>query len=399
MNKRYNVQTQESRMSRSILFILFFLAVFLQAGAYGLTFMLPKLFASFGANEKSVGYMLAITTIATLITVYFSGHLSDRFGRVVTLGIACFSIALALFLYGWSKSVGISLALASVLLGSGWGLTYSLAPVTLTRLINPDERVQYFALLSVFVMAGFGLLPVMSAQILAAGFLVADAFYITATLCAISGLIFFFLIKPIRAHGFISGIEPRSSLTLSSIRIIMKSRALIPVIMVCLGASVFAGMSNFQTVFAEDRGLDYAIYFLAYTVTVIVFRVVLSRFKGGKSPYRTIAVLQYIMFGSVVLFMVMGGNQMLYIVVAVLFGIGYGVSYPILVAMAANDAKTDLVPQTLQLFALSYFIGVFGFPLIAGWLIVEVGTTPLLIVVAVLAVVEATMAARRAVLQ
>ena len=127
------------------------------------------------------------------------------------------------------------------------------------------------------------------------------------------------------------------------------------------------------------------------------FRVVLSRFKGGKSPYRTIAVLQYIMFGSVVLFMVIGGNQMLYITVAVLFGIGYGVSYPILVAMAANDADTDLVPQTLQLFALTYFIGVFGFPLIAGWLIVEVGTTPLLILVALLAVIEATMAARRAV--
>ncbi len=384
-------------MSRSIVFILFFLAVFLQAGAYGLTFMLPKLFAGFGANEKDVGNMLAITTIATLITVYFSGHLSDRFGRVATLGIACFSIAMALFLYGWSKSVGINLILASIFLGSGWGLTYSLAPVTLTRLINADERVQYFALLSVFVMAGFGLSPVMAAQMLAAGFSVADAFYITAALCAVSGLLFFALIKPIRTHALISGAEPRSSLTLSSIGLILKSRALIPVIMVCLGASVFAGMSNFQTVFAENRGLDYAAYFLAYTVTVIIFRVVLSRFKGGKSPYRTIAVLQYIMFGSVVLFMVIGGNQMLYITVAVLFGIGYGVSYPILVAMAANDADTDLVPQTLQLFALTYFIGVFGFPLIAGWLIVEVGTTPLLILVALLAVIEATMAARRAV--
>lgn len=383
-------------MSRSIVFILFFLAVFLQAGAYGLTFMLPKLFVGFGANEKDVGNMLAITTIATLITVYFSGHLSDRFGRVATLGIACFLIALALFLYGRSNSVGTSLILASVFLGSGWGLTYSLAPVTLTRLINVDERVQYFALLSVFVMAGFGLSPVMSAQMLAMGFSVADAFYITAALCGVSGLLFITLIKPIRAHALVSGVEPRSSLTLSSIRLILKSRALTPVIMVCLGASVFAGMTNFQTVFAESRGLDYAAYFLAYTVTVIIFRVVLSRFKGGKSPYRTIAVLQYIMFGSVVLFMVIGGNQMLYITVAILFGIGYGVSYPILVAMAANDAEADLVPQTLQLFALTYFIGVFGFPLIAGWLIVEVGTTPLLIVVAVLAVIEATMAARRA---
>ena len=385
----------ESRMSRFIVFTLFFLAVFLQAGAYGLTFMLPKLFAGFGANEKDVGLMLMITTVATLITVYFSGHLSDWFGRVATLGIACFSIALALFLFGWSQSVGISLALASIFLGSGWGLTYSLAPVAMSRLVGVDERVRYFALLSVFVMAGFGLSPVMSAQMLAGGFTIADAFYITAGLCAVSGFLFFVLITPIRTHSLISGLEPRSSLTISSIVLVLKSRALVPVIMVCLGASVFAGMTNFQTVFAEARGLDYAAYFLAYTVTVIVFRVILSRFKGGNSPYKTIAVLQYIMCGSVILFMGIGGNQTLYVVVAVLFGIGYGVSYPILVAMAANDAGEDLVPQTLQLFALTYFIGVFGFPLIAGWMIVELGTTALLSVVAVLAFIEATMAARR----
>ena len=163
-------------MSRFIVFTLFFLAVFLQAGAYGLTFMLPKLFAGFGANEKDVGFMLMITTAATLVTVYFSGHLSDKFGRVATLGIACFSIALALFLYGRSQSVGISLTLASVFLGSGWGLTYSLAPVAMSKLVGVDERVRYFALLSVFVMAGFGLSPVMSAQMLAGGFSLADAF-------------------------------------------------------------------------------------------------------------------------------------------------------------------------------------------------------------------------------
>jgi len=382
-------------MSRFIVFTLFFTAVFLQAGAYGLTFMLPKLFADFEANEKDVGFMLMITTFATLVTVYFSGHLSDRFGRVATLGIACFSIALALFLFGWSQSVGISLTLASVFLGSGWGLTYSLAPVTMSRLVGVDERVRYFALLSVFVMAGFGLSPVMSAQMLAGGFSVADAFYTTAGLCAVSGFLFFILIIPIRAHSLIFGLEPRSRLTISSIILVLKSRALIPVIMVCLGASVFAGMTNFQTVFAEARGLDYASYFLAYTVTVIVFRVILSRFKGGKSPYKIIAALQYIMCGSVILFMGIGSNQTLYVVVAVLFGIGYGVSYPILVAMAANDADEDLVPQTLQLFALTYFIGVFGFPVIAGWMIVELGTTALLSVVAVLAFVEATMAARR----
>jgi hypothetical protein len=54
------------------------------------------------------------------------------------------------------------------------------------------------------------------------------------------------------------------------------------------------------------------------------------------------------------------------------------------------------MPQTLQLFALTYFVGIFGFPLIAGWLIVETGPMPLLVLVGALAGIEATMAARRA---
>ena len=71
-------------------------------------------------------------------------------------------------------------------------------------------------------------------------------------------------------------------------------------------------------------------------------------------------------------------------------------SYPILVAMAAKDADKDLVAQTLQLFALSYFAGIFGFPLIAGWMIVEIGSTVLLTLIALLAAIEASLALRRA---
>lgn len=60
--------------------------------------------------------------------------------------------------------------------------------------------------------------------------------------------------------------------------------------------------------------------------------------------------------------------------------------------MAANDADERLVPQTLQLFALTYFIGIFGFPYVAGWLIVDFSIPVLLVVVALLAAAEATMA-------
>ncbi len=382
-------------MNRLTMFALFYTASFLQAGAYGLTFMLPRLFETFGANEKVVGVTLFVTTIATLITVYYAGHLSDRFGRLRTLGVACLSIAAALTAYGLAEGVGALLIFASIAIGFGWGLTYALSPIVLTRLVTTAERVRYFAILSVALMAGFGLSPVMASMMEKAGMTVNTAFFVTAALCALAGAIFFALIKPVRAHSEGSGPELRSSLSLAGVAAIMRSRARLPVIMVCLGASVFAGMNNFQTVFADERGLDYADYFLIYTVTVVLFRVVLARFKGGRNPYMTIAALQYVMFGSVVLFMGIGGNVQMYLVVAFLFGIGYGVSYPILAAMAANDADQDLLPQTLQFFALSYFIGIFGFPLVAGWMIVELGNLALLILVAALAGIEATMAALR----
>ncbi|RBW52566.1 MFS transporter [Ruegeria sp. A3M17] len=384
-------------MSRPILFTIFYIAVFLQAGVYGLTFMLPRLFEGFGANEKVVGVMLFITTIITLIAVYFAGHLSDKIGRMRTLSLAGLMIAASLASFGAATGVGFLLVFASAALGAGWGLTYALPPIVLTRLIDPSERVRFFAMLTIAVMAGFGLSPVMASMMENAGLTVNDAFFVTAGLCLVSAGLFFALTGPVRRHSEAKGPEARSSLTLSSVVAILRSPARLPVIMVCLGAAVFAGMNNFQTVFADERGLDYADFFLAYTITVILFRVLLARFKGGTNPYMTIALLQYVMLGSVVLFLLSGGNLSLYLLTAILFGIGYGVSYPILAAMAANDADPDILPQTLQVFALTYFIGIFGFPLVAGWMIVEMGSAALLILAAAMAGVEATMALVRAI--
>ena len=383
-------------MSKNATFVFYFLAVFLQAGAYGLTFLLPDLFAGFGADEQDVGQMLGITTIATISIVYYSGHLADMFGRLRTLSIACVSIALSLALFGASNGNTPLLIIASILLGFGWGLTYALGPVVLTRLITPDQGVRFFTMLSIFVMAGFGLSPVMASALQKFGFSVADAFYLTSGLCLISAVLFWLLNTPVQTYALSKSPEAPSRLSLANVITIFKSPAWLPVTMVALGAAVFAGMSNFQTTYASERGLDYATYFFVYTLTVVVLRALLAAFKGGSNPYMTIAKLQYIMAASVILFIVMGGSIPLYVLVAILFGIGYGASYPILVAMAAADADRSLVPQTLQLFALTYFIGLFGFPLLAGTMLTKWGSFSVLATTATLAIIEATLALRRA---
>lgn len=379
-------------MSRGVMFGVYLLAVCLQAGAYGLTFMLPRLFAHIGGDEKAVGASLVIATISTLVAVYYAGHLSDWIGRVGTLALACLIIAAALVLYGGASAVGLRTDAASALLGVGWGITYALAPVLLTCLVRSEERVRYFALHSVVLMAGFGLSPVVADAMETAGATLEDAFYLIAAACVLSAVLFLSLIPAVARFTITQSQNTSARLSLRTIAEILRTRAVLPVIMVCLGASVFAGMNNFQTVFADLRGLDYTDFFLVYTVTVVICRIALARFTGGARPYVTIAMLQYVMAASVAVFCVSGGNQTAYILVAVLFGVGYGASYPILAAMAAGDARSDLVSQTLQLFALSYFIGIFGFPLVAGWIIVDLGAGVLLVVLSVVAMVEATMA-------
>lgn len=167
--------------------MVFYLAVFLQAGAYGLTFMLPRLFEGLGANEKVVGTMLMFTAISTLCSVYYCGHLSDVFGKVKMLAIGCLAIALTLTFYGNATAVGGLMLAASLLLGFGWDTTYALCPIVLTELVADEFRVRFFTLLSVAVMAGFGLSLVLAAFLEVAGQTVVAAFMLTSALCFFCG--------------------------------------------------------------------------------------------------------------------------------------------------------------------------------------------------------------------
>ena len=60
--------------------------------------------------------------------------------------------------------------------------------------------------------------------------------------------------------------------------------------------------------------------------------------------------------------------------------------------MAANDARPELIATTLQLFGLSYFVGIFGFPFLAGELISRAGISALLICAAMLSATECFLA-------
>ncbi len=382
-------------MSRRTLFIAYYLAIFIQAGTYGLTFLLPPLFLSIGGNETDVGTVLGITAITTILTILALGHVTARIGRMQTIAVSSGLITLALFMFADADQIGPGIYIAGGILGVGWGLYYVLTPVVLTQLVTKDDRVRAFTLLSVFVMAGFGLTPVLGGTLVKAGIGINTTFILMGFSCLLSGAIFIVLKKAVADHSMSPEVAVNAALSLAITLRVLSTRALRPIVMVWLGASVFAAVTNFQTVYAGMNGLDYSVYFFAYTITVVICRIALAEFIGGRSPYGVIAALQAVMTASILLLIFLGDSNMLYILAAVLFGIGYGVSYPIVKAMGANDAEPEIMSQTLQIFGVAYFIGVFGFPFVAGWIITTSGITVLLGVAVAMSALETFLAFQR----
>lgn len=381
-------------MSKKNVLILLFIATFFQSGAYGLTFLFPPLFETFGANEKDVGSVLLTAAMATIIVIIFSGHITSIIGRVQTLSLSSLSITVSLFIFGKASSFGIDLFFGGIFLGIGWGLFYALMPVVMSQLVDGQDRIKYFSLQAAFMMAGFGLSPVFGNFLVENDISIHQAFITNSFACIFSAICFYVLIKPIKQYS--NNIATANArLNILTFTRIVRSRAIFPIIMVCIGACVFSGMTNFQTVFAESNGLDYSHYFLSYTFTVIVLRFAFAGFGGGTYPYLIISLLLSVMAASAILFYFLGNNSLLYIISASMFGIGYGVSYPIIAAMAANEADHELVAQSMQILSLFYFVGIFGFPFIAGWMIVTIGIKALLILVALMAGTEAVIGLNR----
>jgi hypothetical protein len=97
-------------------------------------------------------------------------------------------------------------------------------------------------------------------------------------------------------------------------------------------------------------------------------------------------------------FLRVGHDSLIYGASSCLLGVTYGLAYPLIQGRAADSAPSGLRNWTLWYFSLAYFIGVYGFPLVAGIIIVLGGYQALLASLLVIAVAElgVSIGARRA---
>ncbi len=237
-------------------------------------------------------------------------------------------------------------------------------------------------------MAGIGTGPIVGRILTGLGLSLGSAFIFAAMSCLAGAAIYIALDRVLRRSG--STIKG-NKLSLAATFSILRSKAVFPIVMVGLGGAVFGGLSSFQTSYAAERGLDYSLFYSGFVAAVIVGRLLLSGAVLRCEPHITSLVLTSCVSAAIVLLMLIETNPIVYIAAAALLGGGYGLTYSVINGLVANEAPTGLVPQALLLFSLSYFVGVFGFPLFAGTLIAEQGIRSMMSATLIIALINTTI--------
>ncbi len=366
-----------SVVKRNFKFIILYLSCFLASFAYGFIYILPLMVKNFGGDTIDAGLILSCAGIAAILIVGFSGRLSQFFGagNICAVGLLCNFMGF-LILYKIDQLVP-SIYFAGLLLGAGWSLYYATSPMIITPWVTDAERGRHLGLMAAFVVLGTGLGPCMGQVLLVYGKNIQSLYLIPLILSLCSSILFYSQTR---------NAPPSPSIQNSDFRLfrILKSKAKYPLFMVFLGSCMLSSMMNFQTIYAAEHQLNFSIYYFCYMAAVVLSRFLFGNFLSQKNPLTATPPLLLLMLFGLTLLLINQHSLLFYAASALLLGMSYGLVYPLIKTQAVNVTPPQERQEVLAYFTLSYFLGMYGFPLIAGWVIKAYGYAALLITLMVL---------------
>lgn len=272
-------------------------------------------------------------------------------------------------------------------LGIGWGGIYTLGPIIVASSSDEQTRSKNFSLIAAFNMLGTGMTPALVKTVIEYQLPWLMIFIFSALLSLLAAWLFF-------SHPDTQQMTTiKRPTTLSqAVMITFRNPAKYPVIMVLIGACIFSSMMSFQTLFAQERKLDFSFFYISYTLAVIGSRFLLTGLINRLQINQAIVLLLLAMALSVALFNFAFSN-LTYSIASLLLGVSYGLVYPLIQNLSLKHIAAVYKEQVLTVFSLFYFIGVYLFPFISGGILTRQGSDFFINTLLTLTLLELALAA------
>jgi MFS family permease len=362
--------------------------------AFGMLLLLPLYVQELGGDEADFGVVLAAAAVPAVLCIGLLIRYPEalRPHVVVALAIATYGIGAvgaSLVTGGWAPLVGIG-----VLLGTAWAVVYAASPMAMSRMVTDEGRAAYFGYLTGTQQVGIGVGPVTSRFLVETPLGFRGTFLVAGFVCLIA-MALTLVVGALDSGAGKEGAERDASSPVSfgaAMRRILVSEAAFSLAMIVLFACLFTTMTSFQPTFAGARGLDYSVFYVAYTVAVIFSRFVLAGVVARFDARLVIAASVSVMALAVASFLAVGSNTLLYGISSAFLGLGYGLALPSVQAQAVNVSEEQVRPRVLPMAGMLFEGAILGFPLVAGWVITGFGYRALFAVLLTFALVKITIA-------
>ncbi|MBA2714907.1 MAG: MFS transporter, partial [Rubrobacteraceae bacterium] len=288
--------------------------------AYGMLLLLPLYVQRLGGNEADFGVVMASATVTAAVSIGLVIRYPEALRANVVLAIAVllygFGAAGAALVRGtWLPLVGIGL-----LLGTAWAVVYAASPMMMSEMVTDRERVTHFGYLTGTQQLGIGVGPVVAGSLVGGGLGFRGTFLLAGGICVLAAVLLLAvgrLVPDTRkvvsgdASGSETGAEPLEDGIVpfkTAMGRILRSETAFWLTMILIFACLFTTLTSFQTTFAEERGLDFSVYYLSYTAAVILSRFGIANFAARYDTRLVGAVSASVTALSVASFLLVGSS-------------------------------------------------------------------------------------------
>ncbi len=320
---------------------------------------LPDFMRTFG-GENYIGLHITFFTLTALISRPFSGKLTDTWGRVPVMVFGAAVTAIVSLFYPFFLNIYAFLFIRFIH-GFSTGFKPTGTAAYVADIVPSDKRGEGMGILSFFGMTGMGIGNFVGGE-LANMYSIDTLFYISAGVALLSVLVLI---------GMKETVEKKQPFSVSLLKIkvedIYEPTVITPSMVMLLVTFSFGASLTLAPDMSETLGIDNkGLFFSYFTMTSLVSRII-GGSLSDRFGRRIILMFAMAIVGTGSILIGFSDTPFSFIIGALVFGAGYGLSSPAIFAWAADLAPEEYRGRGFSTVFMALEIGIGMGAFLAGF--------------------------------
>lgn len=355
----------EERIWNKTFFLILVVSFLMFLSMYMLLPTLPLYAQTIGGNETVAGTIVGVFTFSAVLVRPWFGNLLDRRGRKLILMIGAGIFLVSALAYNLTFSILTLLALR-VVHGIGWGASTTATATMASDVIPAVRRAEgmgYYGIAATLAMSlgpalGLYLVKYSSYSVLFTG----------AAILAALGLAGSFLIN------YETPLKNREEAKILPVKgVVLEKTALPPALVLFFITLTYGGIVTFLPTYADYRGVEnIGLFFTVYALVLLLSRPITGKL-ADRYGVRKFLVPGILLIALALALLVKASSLPIFLLVAVIYGLGFGTVQPILNALVISLSPPERRGAANATFAVAMDLGIGVGAVALGYLTQKMG--------------------------